>query len=191
MVLYGENLSFAKPRTIAITFVTSDFCSLLLQAIGGAIADTVDDDDAAQKGINVMIAGLLLQVISISVFLAFMVFFWWRSGRSGERSMDAEKQLCRRRPLFRVFLISLVVATIAVLVRSIFRVAELWGGFSGDLWNNETDFLVLDGAMMAVAVVLLSILHPGVAFGAQWSSANWSFKKGRAGNGDSPETSTS
>jgi H+/gluconate symporter-like permease len=187
MVLFGAHLSFVKPRTVAITFMTSDFCSLVLQAVGGAIAETANDNATAQKGLDVMIAGLLLQAISISVFLTFMTFFGWRSRASGKTSTDDDKQARLNRPLFKIFLASLVVATVAVLVRSIFRVVELWGGFSGKLWNNEKDFLVLDGAMMALAVLLLSVLHPGIAFGADWSTANWSFKPARTSNEDQPE----
>ena len=160
MVLYGEHLLFVKPRTVATTFMTSDFCSLVLQAVGGAVAETANDNATAQKGIDVVIAGLLLQAVSIGVFLAFMTLFGWRSWASGRTSTDVEKQARRSRPLFKTFLVGLVTATAAVLVRFIFRVVELWGRFSGELWNDETNFLVLDSAMMALAVLLLSVLHP-------------------------------
>jgi hypothetical protein len=35
--LYGSHLARFKPRTIAIAFMSSDFLSLVLQAIGGAM----------------------------------------------------------------------------------------------------------------------------------------------------------
>lgn len=34
----------------------------------------------------------------------------------------------------------------------------------------------LDGAMIAVAVVVLTVLHLGWAFGERWHAANWSFR---------------
>lgn len=180
-MLYGEHLSPVKPRTVAITFMTSDFCSLVLQAGGGGIAETATDNGTAQRGINVMISGLLLQAISISVFLSFMVLFGWRSrtGKSRQTPESVDEQTVRAQlsqPLFKMFLVSLLVATVAILVRSVYRVVELWGGFEGDLWNNEKDFMILDGATMALSVLLLSAFHPGIAFGANWSAANWAFK---------------
>jgi hypothetical protein len=38
IVVYGEHLSYFKPRTYTIVFCSCDFISLLLQAIGGAFA---------------------------------------------------------------------------------------------------------------------------------------------------------
>ena len=55
--------------------------------------------------------------------------------------------------------------------------AELWGGFSGKLRNDEIDFMILDGAMIGLAVFILTVLHPGAAFGGQWHAANWSLRK--------------
>lgn len=43
VVVYGANLSRFKPGTYTIVFCSFDFISLLLQAIGGAIASVADD----------------------------------------------------------------------------------------------------------------------------------------------------
>ena len=66
---------------------------------------------------------------------------------------------------FHVLYVALALATVLIEVRSIFRVAELSGGFKGRLWNDETLFLVLDGAMVAAAALLMTIFHPARAFG--------------------------
>jgi hypothetical protein len=173
--LYGKHLSYFKPRTIALIFMTSDFISLVLQAAGGAIADT-SEGDARQTGTNIMVAGLFLQAISLTVFLLYLAYFYLQCRSGGVLDMNPAKTACRSRGLFKVFLFSLVLATIAILARSIFRVAELWQGFSGELWNDEVDFMVLDGAMISLAVLLLTVFHPGPAFGDQWHAANWSFR---------------
>ena len=144
----------------------SDFLSLVLQAAGGGIADSFTGP-MQRTGIDIMVAGLFLQVISLVVFLGYLLVFSLRC-RSGRLDMDADKVSTRNATMFKVFLASLLLATIVILIRSIYRVAELWEGFSGKLWNNEVDFMVLDGAMMALAVVLLTIFHPGPAFGSHW-----------------------
>jgi hypothetical protein len=176
IVLYGQHNSRFAPRVVAITFMTSDFLSLLLQAIGGAIADTSDPGTPMrQTGVDIMIAGLLLQAISLFLFLIVIADFAWRS-RRGVLDQDPARQRTRKGLLFKAFLASILLSTVVILVRSVFRVAELWGGFSGDLWNDETDFLVLDGAMIAIAVVCLTALHPGLAFRGHWTAANWSLR---------------
>ena len=49
--------------------MSCDFFSLVLQAIGGAIADTANDQTTTQTGINIMIAGLSFQVVSLVIFI--------------------------------------------------------------------------------------------------------------------------
>ncbi|KAK3671138.1 phospholipid-translocating ATPase rsb1 [Recurvomyces mirabilis] len=179
IVLYGQTNSRLAPRTIAIIFMASDFLSLVLQAAGGGIADTANTHQAAQPGINTMIAGLVLQAVSLAAFLIVVADFSLRC-RRGVLDQNPAKKHARSRMLFKVFMASLLLATVVVLIRSIFRVAELWGGFNGALWNDETDFLVLDGTMLAIATICLTAFHPGLAFGNQWQAANWTFKSKKA-----------
>lgn len=143
------------------------------------MADTADDRATKDAGINIMIAGLVLQAISLTVFLAVSFDFFNRVRRHGMDSSSPEKSATRSRTVFKVFLGALLLATVAILARSIFRAAELWEGFEGKLWNSEVDFMVLDGAMIALAVLLLSLFHPGWAFGGQWHVADWSLRSGR------------
>ncbi|KAK5679175.1 phospholipid-translocating ATPase rsb1 [Elasticomyces elasticus] len=180
IVIYGQKCSRFMPGTVAVAFMTSDFLSLLLQAVGGAIADTADTHADSQIGIDIMIAGLVLQAISLAAFLLFVADFAWRC-HCGVLDQDPAKQRVRNQMLFKAFMANLLLATVVILIRSIFRVAELWGGFDGALWNNEVDFLILDGAMISVAALCLSALHPGPAFGGQWNAANWSFRAKKNG----------
>lgn len=39
--------------------------------------------------------------------------------------------------------------------------------------------MVLDGAMIAIATIILTVVHPGLAFHGQWHAADWNFKKGK------------
>lgn len=181
MVTYGAHLARIQPKFVALGFMFCDFMSLLLQAVGGAIADTADYASSLQDvGINIMIAGLVLQVVGLTAFLVVCADFAWRCKR-GSLDMAAEKVQTRRRMLLKLTVGSLVLATIVILIRSVFRVVELWQGFSGALWNDEVDFMILDGAMIALATICLTAFHPGPGFGGQWHAANWNFrsKKGQ------------
>ncbi|KAK4957554.1 phospholipid-translocating ATPase rsb1 [Elasticomyces elasticus] len=190
IVIYGQKCSRFMPGTVAVAFMTSDFLSLLLQAVGGAIADTADTHADSQTGIDIMIAGLVLQAISLAAFLLFVADFAWRCHR-GVLDQDPAKQRVRNQMMFKAFMASLLLATVVILIRSIFRVAELWGGFDGALWNDEVDFLILDGAMISLASLCLSALHPGPAFGGQWNAANWSFRAKKNATGAEKSSSAS
>lgn len=48
IVVYGEHISRFPPRAYTILFCTCDFISLLLQAIGGAIASTANDSNTVR-----------------------------------------------------------------------------------------------------------------------------------------------
>lgn len=74
--------------------------------------------------------------------------------------------------------VALAISTVAILIRCSFRVAELSGGFGGSLANNQVSFMILDGAMMAIAVILLTTAHPGWTLGPMWQAGN--FRLGRA-----------
>ena len=62
----------------------------------------------------------------------------------------------------------MLTATITIFVRSCFRVAELSGGFGGHLANDQVTFMVLEGGMVAVAALALTVAHPAFVFGREW-----------------------
>lgn len=166
--------------------MTSDFFSLVLQAAGGAITSVGEDYATKERGVKTMIAGLILQVISLGVFLTVCAYFAWRCHHSGILDQNPARRTARSSWKFKLFGSGLLIATIFILVRSIFRVAELWQGFGGELFNDEVLFMVLDGAMVAVASLLLTVWHPGPAFGGQWTPANWYFRARKANTAPLP-----
>ena len=65
-------------------------------------------------------------------------------------------------------------------MRSVFRCAELREGFRGKLANQQVTFMVLEGGMIAIAVGLLTIWHPGLIFQRTWQHAGWRFRGEKA-----------
>lgn len=88
MLSSGPYAPRIKPKYFSVIFITSDFICLVLQAAGGAIASLSGGTSeqaraSSQMGINIMIAGLALQVVSLVIFIAGCVDFWIRVTRKG------------------------------------------------------------------------------------------------------------
>jgi hypothetical protein len=165
--------------------------SLVLQAGGGAISVIANDYSLEYVGIHLMLAGLALQVFSLVVVLGLSADFAWCCWRK-PMAWEEQYEDIRRRRYFKGFIcgkffaifsllyhgnlfadskirIALVLATVAILLRSSFRVAELSGGFHGKLWNDEAAFMGMDGAMVALSGTCLTAFHPGLAFHGKWA----------------------
>ena len=101
--VYGNNLSRLKPRTYTITFITFDFLSLVLQAIGGAIASISDDNDGVDLGVDIMIGGLVFHVVAIGLFMIFWAELSFRHHRASELDKDPEFVALRSSRRFKAF----------------------------------------------------------------------------------------
>ena len=74
--------------------------------------------------------------------------------------------------------LAFAIATFFILVRSLFRVAELAHGFSGKLANDQITFMILEGGMMILATTFLTAFPPGQFLGRdEWKHSGWGYKK--------------
>ncbi|ADV23363.1 hypothetical protein I305_05590 [Cryptococcus gattii E566] len=86
----GQQYSFFRPKWYIVIFVTCDFISLVLQAIGGGWAASVDPP-TPKTPTNIMVGGIVFQLVSMLVFIGLAVDFMQRAmrrraykGREGE-----------------------------------------------------------------------------------------------------------
>jgi hypothetical protein len=68
-----------------------------------------------------------------------------------------------------------------MLIRCAFRVAELSQGFKGRIWFDENLFMVFEGAMVSLCVVVLTICHPGVGFCGRYREADFPLRSSKDG----------
>lgn len=61
-------------------------------------------------------------------------------------------------------MLALTIATGCILIRSIYRVIELQGGFQSSVASNEVLFMILEGPMVIISTSLLTVYHPGFVF---------------------------
>jgi hypothetical protein len=164
----ATTLSRFAPKTYTYLFITADFFSLVLQAIGGGLSATASSENGQWTGIHVMLAGLSFQVISLVAFSVLCAEFAFRVYRAPP-SRSQHWKTGEGRNSLRTFELALAGATVLILVRSIYRCAELAGGFRGKLANEETPFMIFEGVMMILACLALTIWHPGWVMKSRWS----------------------
>jgi hypothetical protein len=101
--IYGQHLSRFKPKTYTKIFITADFISLLLQAAGGGTAASTNAGSSAnQAGIDIMIAGLAFQVVSLTIFMSLCADFAFRVWQHRDQ-MEHQYRIFRSSGKFKVF----------------------------------------------------------------------------------------
>jgi RTA1 like protein len=160
---FGPKLNRFSARYYTWVFITADIFSLALQGCGGGIAATANGGSLLNVGTGLMMAGIVLQVVTLLVFGAFSVDFALRLSRSTKpfslEAADMKNNLC-----FKLFLGGLTLAFITVFTRCVYRIAEMAGGWRNPIMQNETEFIALDSVMVMVATAALTVFHPGYCF---------------------------
>ncbi|KAK4192751.1 RTA1 like protein-domain-containing protein [Podospora australis] len=173
VIIYGEENSRVKAAWYTRIFIPCDVVSLVLQAAGGAMAASAEDGEyeTLDMGTNIMIAGLAFQVFTMLMFSLCAIDFGLRvmrrRSRLGREAFDQSEpaRSIRSTFMFRAILVALTVSTLTILWRSAYRTAELSEGWDGPLLANEGLFIAFEGVLIAVAVLVLNVFHPSLAFG--------------------------
>ncbi|KAL2755349.1 hypothetical protein ACRALDRAFT_1082382 [Sodiomyces alcalophilus JCM 7366] len=189
---YGSQYSFMKPALYPWIFVGSDFVSILIQAVGGVIAsmateEEIPDEAMLDLGNALLIAGVVFQVVNMVFCGGLMLVYFWRrhtaikssaaaaSAATGhgyasgsESSVNAEKAAGRSSSAedkkVHIFIYAIVASYIFIIIRCIYRIPEMQSGWGSDLMQNEATFLALDGAMILIAVTVVTAIHPAFFF---------------------------
>ncbi|KAF5877700.1 putative rta1 domain protein [Botrytis fragariae] len=178
---FGPHLSRFSPKAISVTFMAADWIALILQAAGGAITDTAATEAGMKSGTDILVAGLSFQVFGLILFMMVAVEYSFKvrgertrrqaaSWAAGESKMGASERK------MRYLCYGLTVATVLILIRSIFRVAELAKGFQSKLANEEIPFMILESAVMISATTIMTIFHPGLIIRGKWKESGWELK---------------
>ncbi|KAF7552334.1 hypothetical protein G7Z17_g4401 [Cylindrodendrum hubeiense] len=181
VVVHGESISRIKPRTYTTFFLGCDIISLVVQAVGGGIAAStpLTNPHMIDVGTNILVAGLSIQVASLFAFSASSLEFFWRVRKNPDLCNPEFTDLVNSKR-FKMFLIAIFGATACLFIRTLFRSVELSEGFKGELANKEVEFMVLDGVMVILASMLLTVCHPAYGFGKRWNEAGFRFRTSKA-----------
>ncbi|KAK7739648.1 hypothetical protein SLS53_005615 [Cytospora paraplurivora] len=155
----GRASSFMSAKWYTIIFCSADLISLIVQAVGGAMASTADTDDQQTRGTHIMVAGIAFQLGTMTLFggmLADFVRRIWGKGL-GLRELIT--------PRLKIILGAIFVSFLMIYIRSIYRTIELAQGWDGYLITHQGYFIGLDAAIMVIAVAIFIPVDPAVLMG--------------------------
>ncbi|GME81825.1 unnamed protein product [Ambrosiozyma monospora] len=161
--IFGRQYSHLKPINYRRIFISLDAMSFLVQSSGGGLAAKSSSGSSSNLGFNIMLGGLILQVVTMTVFMV-MVGQYFHKVNNNRDHLDPRYAGIRNSGFFQAVLSSLFSAVILIYIRSIYRVAEMADGWGSEIMHNEMLFLLLDGAMCVLAIFLLTVFYPGFAF---------------------------
>ncbi|KAF1357699.1 sphingoid long-chain base transporter RSB1 [Lizonia empirigonia] len=161
---FGEGWSRLRPEWYTWIFIGCDLLALVLQGAGGGIAATADyGSDLQDLGTNLMLAGVIWQVFCLSFFGCFLGEYLIRTYRRRNTLQSPAVELLHNTK-FRLFLGAVTTAYVTILARCAYRIPELSGGWMNELMRDEAEFIALEGIMIVVAVMVLTLCHPGYCF---------------------------
>jgi len=159
----GPEYSPIPASLYAWGFIVCDLISLLLQAAGGGVAAGANDDKTSAAGGHIMLAGIVFQVITFTTLYLLVACVAFKMYKNRANLKVEVLEMLRSRD-FKIFAGGIFIASLAIYIRCVYRIAELAGGWANHIMRDEVDYIVLDGAMCSIAVCALCVSHPGMFF---------------------------
>lgn len=110
------------------------------------MAATADDNQSQQDtGDRLMMAGIGFQVVTLFFFGAAAAYYVFcrRRAQNVPFSREATKFLGDTK--FRLFVYGFILAYVAIVIRCIYRLVEMAGGWGNPIMQFEPAFIALDG----------------------------------------------
>ncbi|OQN99388.1 hypothetical protein B0A48_14365 [Cryoendolithus antarcticus] len=147
--VYGRQYAPMSPKLILWIFIVCDVVATIVQVAGAALVGSAYSNRKDPTKFNhILLAGLAFQVFSFAVFLAVLAWTLMKARKSPNK-------------ISKSFVVALVVATLAVYLRTCFRLAETAQGLMHALSTHEVYFGCLEFAPIIVAVFVFVWWHPG------------------------------
>lgn len=107
---------------------------------GGADGDVHVRD----VGTDLMIAGIIFQVITLCFFGLLVALYAFRTWRAWSVvSFEAKELLAQTK--FKAFLVAMSLAFVTSLTRCVYRIAEMVGGWANPIMRDEPSVIALEG----------------------------------------------
>ncbi|KAI0005231.1 RTA1 like protein-domain-containing protein [Xylariaceae sp. FL0662B] len=167
VALYGDEFRTWRPVWFPYMFYAMTALSFVLELAGGIISTVQDERYIIDTGSRVVSVGLAVQSAALAIFGGHATLFFIAI-RARPHALGAKFATLYNSTAFKIFLAVFSLSNMLLAIRTAYRVIAIAEGFGSSLEQNETLFLVLDGAMVLIATVILLAFYPSRIFGQSW-----------------------
>jgi hypothetical protein len=165
VTLFGSDISRIPAGYYTRIFISCDAFSLLLQFAGiGIIIPAIKKDKSTELGNNIIIGGIAFQVFALALFISLSAEYFWRVHQRGSAALNPVSAKLRNSTRFMLTIAALILATLFIFARSLYRLVEYSVGWTAALNRNQNLFIGLEGILVSIAVLALNAFHPGLCF---------------------------
>ena len=111
--------------------------------------------NSSSLGANIIVGGLMLQLIFFGIFIAVAVAFDHAMHRRPTAQSTKSERTSWRNQLIVLYAVSGLI-----MVRNVVRVVEYAQGYDGYLLDHEFVLYVFDALLMLVVMAVLNVWHP-------------------------------
>ncbi|KAJ5106232.1 hypothetical protein N7456_002907 [Penicillium angulare] len=147
----GEEYSPIRIQLITKIFVSCDIVTFFIQGGGAGL---MAESSLTKMGQDIVLAGLVLQIVTFVLFVVTAVTFARRMGKA-PTAATIQSDVPWKQHLYSLYTVSAMI-----LIRSIFRVVEYGLGNDGYLLGHEWPTYVFDAVPMFFAMVCFAIWYP-------------------------------
>ncbi|PKI84888.1 hypothetical protein MVES_001049 [Malassezia vespertilionis] len=169
--LFPRRFTLLKPILVMPVFVCIDVASLIVQAVGAAKAGTADsfDEDEIRSGSNIVLAGIAVQLFGYLLFNFIFLTFGYKLMKHGAHLLQNDT---------KAFMIAVFFSSLAIILRSIYRIIEMAFGWDGVINQTEWPLYAFDAAFVVIAVYFMNVWYPGKYLPNRFS---WKYSPEKAG----------
>lgn len=158
---YVPQLSPIHPGRVITTFLGLDVVVGIITGNGGARVANADATPADIKaGRALLRASIILQLVSFFLFVVLEYAFHRRCKKAGILDQTSSAEAARNAKKLRSVLYLMYISSVIISSRHIFRVVDVFQGYTGYLETHEWPLYVFDGAFMFANALMLNIWHP-------------------------------
>lgn len=148
----GKRVSFSPlaPEHYARLFVMCDITSFMIQSAGSSLIVS-SNMSTAQLGKNILMAGLAFGLATFIIFILLVCFMLVNVSWASKQGFLSTIGLGRD---WWKILIPILVGSLCILVRTVYRLIEFAGGYNGHIYTTEWYIYVFDTVFMVVCAAI-------------------------------------
>ena len=150
-----DSLSIIRVKWLTKIFVCGDVISFFAQGAGGSFLSSAKTQSKITTGQNIIIVGLFIQIAFFGFFVVTAGVFHYRL----RKCWDCISMSTITVPWVKCLFI-LYIASLFIMIRSIFRAVEYITGTDGPLMSTEVYLYVFEATLMFLTMITFNIFPP-------------------------------